>query len=99
MLIVIAIANVAIAILCLVLTWHVVRFGRQVAQLNRNLQRWTVLLEDNLAQQTLAFTVQRTNLRQWQLIHLQWQLQQRRLIQTAKFLQRVWLISQRRHRF
>ncbi|MDV3353175.1 hypothetical protein QGP82_31165 [Leptothoe sp. LEGE 181152] len=99
MLIVIAIANVAISILCLVLTWHVARFGHQVAQLNRNLQRWTVLLEDNLAQQTLAFTVQRTNLRQWQLIHLKWQLQQRRLIQTAKFLQRVWLISQRRHRF
>ena len=99
MLLIIAIVNVAIALICLALTPRVARFGRQVTQLNRDLNRWTVLLEDTLSQQTLAFTQRRTDLRQWQLIHLQWQLQQRRLIQTAKFLQLVWLISKRRRLF
>ncbi|MEM8613976.1 MAG: hypothetical protein AAGF93_18280, partial [Cyanobacteria bacterium P01_H01_bin.105] len=61
-----------------------------------DLNRWTVLLENTLVQQTLAFTEKRTDLRQWQLIHLRWQLQQRRLIQTAKFLQLVWLMRKRR---
>ena len=87
--------NIAIALLCLGLTWRMAQLGRQFAQLNRDLNRWTVLLEDTLAQQTLTFTQKRTDLRQWQLIHLQWQLQQRRVIQTAKFLQLVWLINQR----
>ncbi|MEM8614980.1 MAG: hypothetical protein AAGF93_23445, partial [Cyanobacteria bacterium P01_H01_bin.105] len=82
MLIAIAIVNVAIAFVCLVLTWRMAQLGRQVNQLNRDLNRWTVLLENTLVQQTLAFTEKRTDLRQWQLIHLRWQLQQRRLIQT-----------------
>lgn len=96
MLIAIAIVNVAIAFVCLVLTWRMAQLGRQVNQLNRDLNRWTVLLENTLVQQTLAFTEKRTDLRQWQLIHLRWQLQQRRLIQTAKFLQLVWLMRKRR---
>ncbi|MGD1949291.1 MAG: hypothetical protein ACFB14_06555 [Leptolyngbyaceae cyanobacterium] len=99
MLTTIALANVASALLCLALIPRVVRFGRQVTQLNRDLNRWTVLLENTLSQQTLAFTQRRTDLRQWQLIHLQWQLQQRQLMQTAKFLQLVWLISKRRRLF
>ena len=99
MLILIALGNVAIALLCVALTPRVVRFGRQVTQLNRDLNRWTVLLEDTLSQQTLNFTQQRAELRQWQLIHLQWQLQQRQLVQAAKFLQLVWLISKRRRLF
>ncbi|ESA34487.1 hypothetical protein N836_16460 [Leptolyngbya sp. Heron Island J] len=96
MLTVIAIANVAIALFCFMLSWRVAKFGHQITQLNRDLKHWTVLLENTLIQQTLAFTERRTDLRQWQLIHLQWQLQQRRLTQTAKFLRLVWLISKRR---
>ena len=95
MLTAIAIANVAIALLCFVLTGHVARYNRQVIQLNRDLNRWTVLLENTLTQQTLAFTARRTDLRQWQLTHLQWQLQQRRLLQTAKFLQLIWRMRKR----
>ncbi|MEM1238885.1 MAG: hypothetical protein AAGI45_03500 [Cyanobacteria bacterium P01_H01_bin.26] len=95
MLTAIVIANVAIALLCFVLTGHVARYHRQVIQLNRDLNRWTVLLENTLTQQTLAFTVRRTDLRQWQLTHLQWQLQQRRLLQTAKFLQLIWRMRKR----
>lgn len=96
MLIGIVIANVAIALLCFALTWRMAQFGRQVTQLNRDLNRWTVLLEQTLAQHTLTLTAQRTTLRQWQLLHLQWQLQQRRLVQTAKFLRLVWLLGRRR---
>ena len=96
MLIGIAIVNVAIALLCLALIPRVVRFGRQVTQLNRDLNRWTVLLENTLTQQTLALTARRTDLRQWQLTHLRWQLQQRRLVQTAKFLRIIWLMRKRR---
>ncbi len=96
MLTVIAVVNVAIALLCFILSWHVAKFGHQVTQLSRDLNRWTVLLEDTLTQQTLTLTKRRTDLRQWQLIHLQWQLQQQRLNQTAKFLRIVWLISKRR---
>ncbi len=96
MLTVIAIANFAIAVLCIALSWRVARFGRQVAQLNRNLKRWTVLLEDTLAQHTLTLTKRRTRIHQWQLIHLQWQLHQRRLTQVAKFLRIVWLISKQK---
>ena len=88
MLTAIAIANVAIALLCFVLTGHVARYNRQVIQLTRDLNRWTVLLEH-------AFTARRTDLRQWQLTHLQWQLQQRRLLQTAKFLQLIWRMRKR----
>lgn len=95
MLIAIAIVNVAIALLCFVLARRMAQVSRQVTQLNRDLNRWTVLLEDTLAQQTLALTANRTDLRQWQLLHLQWQLQQRRLRQTIKFLRLVWLISRR----
>ncbi|MBX2863174.1 MAG: hypothetical protein KTR27_06425 [Leptolyngbyaceae cyanobacterium MAG.088] len=99
MLTAIAITNVAIACICIVLSWRVARFGRQVNRLSRNLNHWTVLLEDTLAQHNLALTERRTNLHQWQLTYLQWQLQQRQLIQTAKFLQLVWLISRRRRFF
>ncbi len=96
MLIGIAIVNVAIALLCLALASRMLRVNHQVTQLNRDLNRWTVLLENTLTQQTLAFGQTRTDLRQWQLLHLQWQLQQRRLLQTAKFLKIIWLISNRR---
>ncbi|MEO0431576.1 MAG: hypothetical protein AAF151_07750 [Cyanobacteria bacterium J06656_5] len=96
MLIGIAIVNVAIALLCLALASRMLRVGHQVTQLNRDLNRWTVLLENTLTQQTLAFGQTRTDLRQWQLLHLQWQLQQRRLLQTAKFLKIIWLFSKRR---
>lgn len=96
MLVGIVIANSAIALLCFALTWRMAQVGRQVNQLNRDLNRWTVLLEQTLAQQTLTLTKQRTQLHQWHLLHLQWQLQQRRLIQTAKFLRLVWLIMGRR---
>lgn len=96
MLTIIAVANVAIAFLCFILSWHIAKFGQRLTQLSRDLNRWTVVLENTLTQQTLAFTERRTDLRQWQLVHLQWQLQQRRLIQTVKFLQVVWLISKRR---
>ena len=96
MLTAIAIFNVAIALLCLVLTSYVARYNRQVIQLNRDLNRWTVLLENSLTQQTLALTARRTDLRQWQLTHLRWQLQQRRLVQTAKFLRIIWLMRKRR---
>ncbi|MBT9316503.1 hypothetical protein [Leptothoe spongobia] len=96
MLIAIATVNVAIAILCLMLTWRILRFRRQVTQLNRDLNRWTVLLEETLTQQTLALTEKRTDLRQWQLIHLKWQLQQRRIIQIAKLLRLISLFSRRR---
>ena len=96
MLTAIAIFNVAIALLCLVLTSYVARYNRQVIQLNRDLNRWTVLLENTLTQQTLALTARRTDLRQWQLTHLRWQLQQRRLVQTAKFLRIIWLMRKRR---
>ena len=95
MLTIIVVVNVAIALLCLGLSWRIARFNRQVIQLNRDLNRWTVLLESTLAQQTLAFTETRTDLRQWQLIHLQWRLQQRRLMQTVKFLRLLWLLSRR----
>lgn len=96
MLIGIAIVNVAIALLCLALASRMLRVNHQVTQLNRDLNRWTVLLENTLTQQTLAFGQTRTDLRQWQLLHLQWQLQQRRLLQTAKFLKIIWLFSKRR---
>ena len=96
MLTAIAIFNVAIALLCLVLTSYVARYNRQVIQLNRDLNRWTVLLENSLTQHTLALTARRTDLRQWQLTHLRWQLQQRRLVQTAKFLRIIWLMRKRR---
>lgn len=96
MLIVIAIANVAIASLCLVLTWRVARLGRQLTQLNRELQRWTVLLENALVQQTLALGEKRAELYQWQLTYLQGQLYQRRLAQAVKFLQLVGVIYKRR---
>lgn len=96
MLIGIAIVNVAIALLCLALASRMLRVSHQVTQLNRDLNRWTVLLENTLTQQTLAFGQTRTDLRQWQLLHLQWQLQQRRLLQTAKFLKIIWLFSKRR---
>ena len=96
MLTAIAIFNVAIALLCLVLTSYVARYNRQVIQLNRDLNRWTVLLENTLTQQTLALTARRTDLRQWQLTHLRWQLQQRRLVHTAKFLRIIWLMRKRR---
>ncbi|MEO0735683.1 MAG: hypothetical protein AAFZ35_02620 [Cyanobacteria bacterium J06649_12] len=96
MLIGIAIVNVAIALLCLTLASRMLRVSHQVTQLNRDLNRWTVLLENTLTQQTLAFGQTRTDLRQWQLLHLQWQLQQRRLLQTAKFLKIIWLFSKRR---
>ena len=96
MLITIAIVNVAISLVCLVLTWRMVRLGRQVNQLNRDLNRWTVLLESTLAQQTLALTEQRTDLRQWQLLHLKWQLQQRRIVQVAKLLRLMSRFARRR---
>ena len=96
MLITIAIVNVAISLVCLVLTWRMVRLGRQVNQLNRDLNRWTVLLESTLAQQTLALTEQRTDLRQWPLLHLKWQLQQRRIVQVAKLLRLMSRFARRR---
>ena len=96
MLTVLALVNCAIALLCLVLAWRVMGFNRQVTQLNRDLNRWTVLLEDTLAQQTLAFTQKRADLRQWQLIHLKWQLQQRRMVQVAKLLKLMSLFMGRR---
>ena len=96
MLIALTIANCAIALLCLALAWRMVGFNRHVTQLNRDLNRWTVLLERALAQQTLALTGGRANLHQWQFFYLQWQLQARRLLQTAKFLKFLLLISRRR---
>lgn len=98
MLTAIAIANVAIALLCLVLAQRVLRFNRQVIQLNRDLNRWTVLLENALAQQTLALTSGRANLYQWHFFYLQWQLQARRLIQTARFLNFLLILNRRRFR-
>ncbi|MEL6334314.1 MAG: hypothetical protein AAFQ76_17200 [Cyanobacteria bacterium J06626_26] len=96
MLIGIAIANVAIALLCLVLASRMIRVNRQVTQLNRDLNRWTVLLENTLTQQALTLSQTRTDMRQWQLLYLQWRLQQRRLLQTAKFLKIIWRFSKRR---
>ncbi len=96
MLAVIVIVNVAIAMLCLVLARHVLRLNRHIIQLNRDLNRWTILLEDSLAQQALALTQKRTDLRQWQLIHLKWQLQQRRILQVAKFLRLLSRLTRRR---
>ena len=96
MLIFIVIVNIAIALLCFGLAQRVIRFNRQVHQLNRDLNRWTVLLEDTLAQQTLALVQKRTDLRQWQLIHLKWQLQQRRIFQMAKLLKIMTIFAQRR---
>ena len=96
MLTVIATANIAIALFCFMLSWQVAKFGHRILQLNRDLHHWTVLLENTLTQQTLAFSERRAQLRQGQLLHLQWQLQQQRLTQTAKFLRLIWLISQRR---
>lgn len=96
MLITLAIANCAIALFCLALAWRMVGFNRQVIQLNRDLNRWTVLLEDTLAQQTLAFTQSRIDLRQWHLIHLKWQLQQRRIVQIAKLLKLMAFFARRR---
>lgn len=87
--------NFAIALLCFVSVSYITGFNRQINQLNRDLNRWTVLLENTLTQQTLALTQTRTDLRQCQLIHLQWQLQRRRLVQIAKFLHLVWFISKR----
>ncbi|NEQ49485.1 MAG: hypothetical protein F6K11_05030 [Leptolyngbya sp. SIO3F4] len=92
----IAITNIAIALICLALARHVTRFSRQVIQLNRDLNRWTVLLEETLANQTLVFTQKRTDLRKWQLIHLQWQLQQRRIMQVAKLIKLVSLFAGQR---
>ena len=96
MLTVVAIANVAIALLCLLLARRVLRLNHQVIQLNRDLNRWTVLLENALAQQTLAFTSRRASLHQWQFFYLQWQLQARRLLQTAKFLNFLLIVNRRR---
>ncbi|MEM7064508.1 MAG: hypothetical protein AAF572_15265 [Cyanobacteria bacterium P01_B01_bin.77] len=96
MLIGIVIANVAISLLCFILTWRIAQISRQVTQLNRDLNRWAVLLEQTLAQHTLTLTEQRTHLHQWQLLHLRWQLQQRRLLQIAKFLRLVWRIMGKR---
>lgn len=96
MLAVIVIVNVAIALLCLVLARRILRLNRQITQLNRDLNRWTILLEDSLAQQALALTQKRTDLHQWQLIHLKWQLQQRRILQVAKFLQLLSRLTRRR---
>ena len=98
MLIVLAVANVAIALLCLRLAWWMTKVHRQVTQLNRDLHRWTIGLERGLGDQTLAWTQHRAQLRQWQLGHLQWQLQQRKMIQLAKLLQLLWFIRQRRWR-
>lgn len=95
MAIAIAIVNVAIAILCLLLARRVVIWQRHLTQLNRDLTRWTIQAERDLPAQALAFTQQRTQLRQWQFSNLKWQLQQRQLLQTAKFLKLVWLISRR----
>ena len=96
MLTAVVIANFAIALLCLVLAWRMVGVNRQITQLNRDLNRWSILLEDTLAQQALALTEKRADLRQWQLIHLKWQLQQRRLLQVAKVLRLISLVSRRR---
>ncbi|MEM9806717.1 MAG: hypothetical protein AAF959_15705 [Cyanobacteria bacterium P01_D01_bin.56] len=96
----VAIFNVAIALLCLMLSWRVMRFQRQLTQLNHILSHWTGLAESSLPEHTLAFTQHRAQLRQWQLTHLKWQLQQRQLVQIAKFLQLVWLVRRRGwHRF
>ncbi len=96
MLIGIAIANVAIALLCLILAARMRRLNHQVIQLNRDLNRWTVLLENTLPRQALTLTQKRTDLQRWQLNHLQWQLQQRRIAQIAKFLKLMVLFSRRR---
>ena len=96
MLTALAIVNCAIALLCLALAWRIVGFNRQVTQLNRDLNRWTVLLEDTLAQQTLTLSQKRIDLRQWHLIHLKWQLQQRRVVQIAKLLKLLSLFMRRR---
>ncbi|MEM9264791.1 MAG: hypothetical protein AAGA46_04640 [Cyanobacteria bacterium P01_F01_bin.13] len=92
----IAIVNVAIAFLCLALAGRISQFNRQITQLNRDLNRWTVVLEDVLTQQTLALTQKRTDIHQWQLIQLKWQLQQRRIVQIAKFLKLISLFTRRR---
>ncbi|MEM7795070.1 MAG: hypothetical protein AAF579_11560 [Cyanobacteria bacterium P01_C01_bin.118] len=96
MFIALAIVNCAIALLCLALAWRVAGFNRQVTQLNRDLNRWTVLLEDALAQQTLTFSQKRIDLRQWHLVHLKWQIQQRRIVQIAKLLKLLSLFMGRR---
>ena len=93
----IAAANFAIALLCLILARRMVQVNRQITQLNRDLNRWSVLLEDTLSQQALTLTETRTDLRQWQLISLKWQLQQRRIAQVARVLRLMALFS--RHRF
>lgn len=95
MVIAVVIFNSAIALLCLLLSWRVIRFYRQITQLNRVLTYWTALAESTLPEHTLAFIQHRAQLRQWQLTQLKWQLQQRRLAQIAKFLQLVWLVRRR----
>ncbi|MBT9310603.1 hypothetical protein [Leptothoe kymatousa] len=95
MAIALAIVNVAIAIACLLLARRVVTWHRHITQLTRDFNRWTILAESALPEQALAFTQHRTQLRQWQLIHLKWQLQQRQLVQTAKVLKLAWFMSRR----
>ncbi|MEM6252471.1 MAG: hypothetical protein AAF821_06065 [Cyanobacteria bacterium P01_D01_bin.156] len=96
MLIALTVFNVAIALLCFLLSWRIIGWQRQIIQLNRDLNRWMVFLEGTLTEQALNLTQQRTQLRLWQLNHLQWQLQQRQLIQLVKFLKLLWFISKRR---
>ncbi|MEO0868577.1 MAG: hypothetical protein AAFY17_09030 [Cyanobacteria bacterium J06642_11] len=92
MLIALAVLNVAIALLCLVLAGRVLRLHRQLRQLNHDLTQWAIAVERTLVDQTLTFTQRRAQLRQWQLTHLRWQLQQRQLVQVAKLLRLVWLM-------
>ena len=95
MVIALAVVNVAIAILCLLLARRVVTWHRHITQLTRDFNRWTMLAETALPEQTLAFTQHRSQLRQWQLIHLKWRLQQRQLVQMTKVLQLAWFLSRR----
>lgn len=94
MLIALASLNVAIALLCFLLSWWVMGIYRQVTQLNRDLSRWLTFAATDLTNYPLALTYQRTQLRQWQLGHLKWQLQQRRLGQLTKILQLIWFMRQ-----